>query len=978
MKKSLSLLLAIALVFSMIGSLAYAADDLTAQQKFDALKAKGIFAGLADGSAGLDQNMNRAQFARVAALILGLDGIGLPDTKVVTEAPFDDTPLGAWYIEEVAAVKEAELMIGNGDGTFNPTGDIQVQELAVVVSKLLNLEEVEGAEVEGAAAYAGPYIQALLDAGVTYPTNYTEAAKRELLVNLAFVADAKVNPVEPAKVSVVSAKGSGAKQITVTLDKAVDTDKATLSVRRDSSALSNLTVNWSDDKKSATIELPSAIVAAKYTVTLGGLDAEDVATATAEFQGEVEVVKYLEFLTASDTLAKADGIEVEVRAVNQYEEAASFPAGAYTIHASNYVATTLKRDSGELAIRLNLAAAARDERVPITVIHTASQITINKVFVVGDAPIISAVEFGELKIDGVTDGSRDYLRTDDKATIPMTLFDQYGVRVSNLVFFTGTGAGQIQGNTGITALVVPNDNKLTYNVEDTDGDTFYDIRLTASSVDRDTDYTVSVYAHGTGKSATKVVKFAATKVPATVEFGQFDETLAEGDGVKYLPLVVKDALGDNLSPDDIVAADAANKFIKYSTNSNVSGTPTIVAAGEHKGKVAVGPFLNKGSATINIQIVGTTSTATFGINVADKRVATSLYVSDAPASKQVLAYGGHVTPNKIKIKARDQYGKDFNSASVDINGVTTTYAVYVTTNLNKPAGVVLATDDGGVTGGEGAFALNLIHDADRFVVSQLGGDTGTIRVTYELKATNTSTNVTQTISTINRTVEVINGATASLTFEVGSVGTIWAIDGNTNAGADDLNSRHSRGLSVTAKDTAGNKVAIPGGIITDTTSSNTSVVDVDPAGRVVGDLAGKAVVTAFFTSPTGTKFASQEVTTTKDVPVVDSISVDGNVKEITEAALLGNPSIFINTLLKDLKVKDHYGSEYVRNDGHFAPGVYTNLLNIRYAVSNVKGTGTVTLDEVALQLNATAGVTSFTLSAVAPNGKTVSVDVYVN
>ncbi len=46
------------------------ASDLNAQQKFDLLKEQGISSGLADGESGLDQNMNRAQFARVAALIL--------------------------------------------------------------------------------------------------------------------------------------------------------------------------------------------------------------------------------------------------------------------------------------------------------------------------------------------------------------------------------------------------------------------------------------------------------------------------------------------------------------------------------------------------------------------------------------------------------------------------------------------------------------------------------------------------------------------------------------------------------------------------------------------------------------------------------------------------------------------------------------------------------------------------------------------
>src|SRR5690606_33699952 len=120
MKKSLSLLLAVALVFSMFGPMAFAAE-LTAQEKFEALKAEGIFTGVNDkGDAGLDQKMNRAQFARVAALILGLEGIGATDTKVVTEKPFDDVELGRWYTEEVAAAKEAGLMVGNGDGTFDP------------------------------------------------------------------------------------------------------------------------------------------------------------------------------------------------------------------------------------------------------------------------------------------------------------------------------------------------------------------------------------------------------------------------------------------------------------------------------------------------------------------------------------------------------------------------------------------------------------------------------------------------------------------------------------------------------------------------------------------------------------------------------------------------------------------------------------------------------------------------------------------
>ena len=195
MKKNLALkaflLLVIVLLFPAAGS---AADnDLTAQQKFDALKEKGIFAGMADGSAGLDRTMNRAQFARVSALILGLDGIGDPDTKVVTEKPFSDVELGMWYTEEIAAVKEAGVFVGNGDGIFSPDGDVTVQQLAVVVAGILNLDPVADASVEGAADWAAGYIQAILDNGITFPTNYTEPATRAQLVEISSITEAVVS-----------------------------------------------------------------------------------------------------------------------------------------------------------------------------------------------------------------------------------------------------------------------------------------------------------------------------------------------------------------------------------------------------------------------------------------------------------------------------------------------------------------------------------------------------------------------------------------------------------------------------------------------------------------------------------------------------------------------------------------------------------------------------------------------------------------
>lgn len=166
---------------------AYAAD-LTTQQKYDALAAKGIFAGI-DGEAALDRNLNRAQFARVAALILGLDGIGANDTKVVTEKPFSDVQLGTWYVEEVAAAKEAGILAGNADATFNPRGDVTVQELAVLTARQLGLTPVQDAKVPGAADWAAGYIRAVQNAGLVFSTNYTGVATRGDLTALVLTAN---------------------------------------------------------------------------------------------------------------------------------------------------------------------------------------------------------------------------------------------------------------------------------------------------------------------------------------------------------------------------------------------------------------------------------------------------------------------------------------------------------------------------------------------------------------------------------------------------------------------------------------------------------------------------------------------------------------------------------------------------------------------------------------------------------------------
>ncbi|WP_238540405.1 S-layer homology domain-containing protein [Paenibacillus mucilaginosus] len=82
MKKSLSAIVSLAMAFSMFSSVALGATsadfkdlndlDAATKAKFDAMISAGIFDGVSEDTFGLKDKMNRAQFAKVAALIFGL------------------------------------------------------------------------------------------------------------------------------------------------------------------------------------------------------------------------------------------------------------------------------------------------------------------------------------------------------------------------------------------------------------------------------------------------------------------------------------------------------------------------------------------------------------------------------------------------------------------------------------------------------------------------------------------------------------------------------------------------------------------------------------------------------------------------------------------------------------------------------------------------------------------------------------------
>ncbi|UJF35589.1 S-layer homology domain-containing protein [Paenibacillus hexagrammi] len=112
------------------------------KDKFDALIQDGVFSGLSDDTFGLDVKMNRAQFAKVAAIIFNLKSDEALTTSSFTDVRSDD-PANSYALPYIEALKEAGLTNGyDAEGkTYKPEGDVSRQELAAFLIRGLGLDD---------------------------------------------------------------------------------------------------------------------------------------------------------------------------------------------------------------------------------------------------------------------------------------------------------------------------------------------------------------------------------------------------------------------------------------------------------------------------------------------------------------------------------------------------------------------------------------------------------------------------------------------------------------------------------------------------------------------------------------------------------------------------------------------------------------------------------------------------------------------
>jgi hypothetical protein len=912
MKKSLKMLLIFALVFSMFApAMAFAAEtELTAQAKYDALVEAGIFKGHGTGEAGLEENMNRGQLAVVLARLLGVD-----DTETSTSSSYPDVAASHWASYSIEVLTEAGVFTGHGDGTFGVNDNMTFEQIVVTTIRALGLEEdalaadlaVEGTVASWAKAHVG---YALFLGLITAQADYTFEATRADLVSASYDVHLVIEASKvPTALEVASANATGVKKATVTFNRpVVNTDDATVVLKRGNIVVSG-EKSWNDAKTELTITTGVSLAAGEYTVTVSGLDIEEGKN-TAAFTVAPERIETIEFGEAAykSAVTTTTTAVVSYKLKNQYGENIT----------SNVLTSNLQINSTEGSAAFTGQGTVEITNIPndrasltLTLVDKTYAKTLSASLNILAGKVLSEVS---LSTPEFKEGKSKLEANVTDYVVPYTAKDQYG----NATLLTSGNLSQltfVSSNTSVfdpaaaNAVEVATGNKLTFDFKNFDGSK---------------DVTVTVISNASGKASQISFTVFGNATAHTPELVAPTTKFAANDTAYKVELNVKDQYGDALTADQIVAVASDLTVTSGNTGKfTVHGTK-VVKVGEKAYVQLVG--VATGSAVVSVTVNATGQTASLSLEVVDPKVVTSMTLSPN--------YTHAVNNGVVTLKAtfKDQYG---DALTAPTNAVR-----FEVNNANfgsAPADSTLATM---VSAGVSLTAA----DWDK-----------TTTVTARVYAAN-GTDVVDTKTVTFTSVK----ANAALTYEVEALGTI------ATAGSGDTSSAYAKTISVFAKNTAGNKVALPAsGVILNATSTSSAIVVDNAQGSFkvagTGTADATASVNVTVNTNTGVNSINASVTVSKEAPQAESIVAKSGTSVVTKKTLTAAAlDLFTSPVLK-FEVKDQYNTTALSTTSYVTIFVKNNTSG---AVTTATG-GSFTF---------VAGV-EYTVTAVTANGLTTAVTV---
>ncbi|MEG0383713.1 MAG: S-layer homology domain-containing protein [Solibacillus sp.] len=183
--------------------------DAATKAKIDAMISAGIFDGVSEGTFGLVEEMNRAQFAKVAARIYNLPINWDLKTSSFSDVKVDDAANG-YALPFIEALKIAGITDGFGDGTYNPEGNVTKEQLATFLVRGLGKDREASLTTpvsdSTVSNWASGYVSSALQLGLLSNSpdgtfGGKDLASRELLVTGSFETARTIEETKPLEVS---------------------------------------------------------------------------------------------------------------------------------------------------------------------------------------------------------------------------------------------------------------------------------------------------------------------------------------------------------------------------------------------------------------------------------------------------------------------------------------------------------------------------------------------------------------------------------------------------------------------------------------------------------------------------------------------------------------------------------------------------------------------------------------------------------
>lgn len=576
MRKSLSILLAIAMVFTMFAGVAFAADQAS---DIDRLKAAGVIVGddqtgdTMDDQAWLRQN--------VVVLLSRLYGLSEDEAKAYGAGHGFGDVTNSYYDGFITWGKENDIVKGRSEVSFGYGENVTAQELATFLLRVIGIDEWENAiDVAVEKGIFASKVDNRLE--ITRGDSYNAIvnlldSEVEDGVTLGASLGLKGWEAEDAEAGVAVI---GANQIKVTFDKAVDASDVDIAVKL-GLLEQDFTTEWADDKKSVVLtSVQDIFPAGDYTVTVDGKD----------FAVKIEAQKLVSFTIVTEYITAVNGQTIKIAPLDQYGNI--FKTGGYTAVAHNVskgLPLTIAGSGDEFNLSSDLSTN-KDDTVVVTIAHT-SGLSQTKNYTVLAAAYIDTIQFGQP--EPLEDEARVEVNKNGYV-LPMTLINQYGEPITLTSAMITAPNAQLQFISSNNSIVNPasftvDDGKLKFDTGNVAGN----VTITAIPVSAGKSSSVTFAVNAKASLSTLTLQQPGSLVVAGEEI-EIGYTATDNYGGAH-KLAAGDAVWVSSRPDIVDAQDAAEFNID---DGKIKVKP------QQEGVVTISAYVNgqpQGSVTLDVK-----------------------------------------------------------------------------------------------------------------------------------------------------------------------------------------------------------------------------------------------------------------------------------------------------------------------------------------------------------------------------------------